>query len=378
VNEEPIYVFNDFIQFSATIQSSDPISEVWIFLSPVGKSDGGQVFPMALDRQGKATFRYDLKLQPLRAFSSIEYHYQLTYESGGKDDSSSYNFRYLDNRYGWKSLDSVPFRVHWYAGDLTFAQEVLNVAHAGQKRLTEILEVYLPNELDIYVYSSATEMQTALPASSAPIWIAGHADPDLGVILVSLPPGPEQQLEIERQIPHELMHIALYHTDAPTYENLPIWFNEGLASLAELYPGPEYQTILDNAFQAGGMLSMASLCRAFPNDSAQRLLAYAQSASFTRYLFEQYGTGGLNRLRAGYATKLGCRPGMEKALQTSLEGLEGRWLRDTFAEGAWQKVKSDLLPWLIVLAVILIGPLIMVFGVLRKRPARLNSTARRP
>jgi hypothetical protein len=373
LNDDPIYAFNEFIQFSATIRSAKPIKEVLIFVGPEG-ADDLQVFPSGLedpavpDNQGRITYRLDLKQNPFRGFSTIEYRYEVTIENGETYSSPYYLLRYLDNRYEWQELESPPFRVYWFAGDVSFAQEVLNVAHAGEKRLPELLEVYLPEELNIYVYSSAAEMQIAL-LSPSQSWIAGHSDPDLGVILVSLPFGPDQRLEIERQIPHEMMHAALYYTDAHTYKNLPAWFNEGLASLAELYPSPEYQAILENAFRSGGLLSMASLCDAFPTDVNQLLLAYAQSASFTRYLFDHFGTGGFNRLRGAYAASLGCRQGVESALESSLEALESQWLRNTFAGDAWQEAVADLLPWTILLLVILVGPLIMLISAVRRHKA---------
>jgi hypothetical protein len=368
VNEEPVYSFNEFIQFSAIIRSSQSLEQVLFFVGQQG-TDDLQVFPVELDNQEKVMLRIDLKQHPLRGFSTIEYHYELTFNNGEDYASPIYLLRYLDNRYDWQKLENPPFRVFWSAGDVSFAQEVMNVAHAAERRLPELLEVYLPAQLDIYVYGSAAELQAAL-LSPNQSWIAGHADPDLGVILVSLPFGPDQRLEIERQIPHEVMHAALYYTDAHTYRNLPPWFNEGLASLAELYPSPEYQAVLENAFRSGELLSMASLCDPFPTDANQLLLAYAQSASFTRYLFEHFGTGGFNRLRAAYASSLGCRQGLENSLDSSLEGLESQWLRDTFAGDAWQEAVNDLLPWTIILLVILVGPLVMFLGAIRRRATR--------
>jgi hypothetical protein len=371
VNEEPDYSFNEYIDFSATVRSTHPVDEALIFVGPEGKPEEEQILQAVLDDQGKVTGRLDLIERPLQPFTTLEYRYQVTLGEGEIYNSPVYTLQYIDNRYQWQTLDSPPFRVHWYRGDISFAQEVLNVAHAGRRRLPEILEVYLPDELDIYTYSSAAELQAALDTSSSS-WIAGHAAPDLGVILVSLPAGPDQRLEIERQIPHELMHVALYYTDAHTYQNLPIWLNEGLASLAELYPSPEYESILDEAFGSGELLSMASICQAFPTDSSQRLLAYAQSASFTSYLFEQYGTAGFNRLRAAFANNLGCRPAVENTLGASLESLEGQWLRERFTRDAWQEALADLLPWAVLAVVLLVGPIIMLFGVARRRPARME------
>lgn len=370
MNEEPVYTFNESILFSATLQTDQPVTRVLVIVGPAGRPEEDRVLTATLDETGKITARLDLIEYPFPAFATLVYRYQITFGDGEIYTSQPYQLRYLDNRFDWQTLESPPFRVHWFQGDVAFAQEVLNVAHAGERRLPEILEVYLPDEVDIYVYASAADLQAALQSPN-PTWVAGHANPELNAVLVSLPPGPEQQLEIERQVPHELMHVALYYTDAHTYENLPVWFNEGLASLAELYPSPDYQAILENAFTSGDLLSMASICEAFPTDPGQRLLAYAQSSSFTSFLFEQFGTAGFNRLRAAFANNLGCRPAVGNALGASLEDLEGKWMRETFTGEAWQEAFAELLPWLVLAVVVLIGPLIMVFGIVR-RPARME------
>ena len=151
------------------------------------------------------------------------------------------------------------------------------------------------------------------------------------VILVSLPPGPEQRLEMERQVPHELMHIALNYTDSHAYSNFPVWFNEGLASLVELYPNPEYANLTKNAFESSEMIPMADLCQSFPSDPQQTLLAYAQSASFTQYLYDQFGKPGFNRMMAAFASGLNCESGVEEALGSSLESLEESWQSSSFA-----------------------------------------------
>jgi hypothetical protein len=177
---------------------------------------------------------------------------------------------------------------------------------------------------------------------------------------------------MERQIPHELMHIALNYTDAHAYSNLPAWFNEGLASLAELYPNPEYQALIESAYDSGDLFPLASLCQTFPNQSQDALLAYAQSASFTQFLYDQYGNPGFNRLLAAYASGMNCERGIEEALGTDLVSLERSWRSENFADQAWTKTYEEFLPWIILLLVVLAGPLILILVVIRNRSARMD------
>ncbi|MBE9474702.1 MAG: hypothetical protein IMY85_07400, partial [Chloroflexi bacterium] len=148
------------------------------------------------------------------------------------------------------------------------------------------------------------------------------------------------------------------------------WFNEGLASLAELYPNPEYQVLIESAFESEELLPLASLCQSFPNDPQGALLAYAESASFTQYLYDQYGQPGFNRLMAAYASGMSCERGIEEALGSNLTSLEGSWRRENFAGITLTKSVQEFLPWLILLLVVLAGPIILAVVVIRNKPER--------
>jgi hypothetical protein len=194
-------------------------------------------------------------------------------------------------------------------------------------------------------------------------------------MVVSLPKGPEQRLEMERQIPHELMHIMLYQKVGPSYVNLPAWFNEGLSSIAELYPNPDYQVLLESAYEKGTLLPISSLCTSFPRDAAGAYLAYAESASFTRYLHEQYGSLPIDQLVRQYATGLDCERGIEVALGSSISQLERDWRRETLGEDPWLTALTNLAPWLLLLLAILAVPIVLVIVTLRSKP-KPQSTSR--
>jgi hypothetical protein len=223
----------------------------------------------------------------------------------------------------------------------------------------------------MYAYQNGEELRGALQASSQK-WIAGHADPNLNVILVSLPPGPEQRLEMERQIPHELMHVMMSYTDGNAYANLPAWFNEGLASMAELYPNPDYQVLLQNAYQTNSLMPLKTLCKVFPTDSHKALLAYAESASFVNFLFEKYGSVGFEGLMALYAQGQSCEQAIETGFDASLSSLENQWQRQNFSRNSMQSAVEELLPWLLIMIIVLAGPIILAINMFRHRSARVE------
>ncbi|HEX7973541.1 MAG TPA: peptidase MA family metallohydrolase, partial [Anaerolineales bacterium] len=178
--------------------------------------------------------------------------------------------------------------------------------------------------------------------------------------------GPDQRLLTEQRIPHELMHIMLYQSLGQGFANLPDWLNEGLASDAELYPNPDYQIILNSAYQKKSLLPISSLCQALPRDVSSALLAYAQSASFTRYLHHTYGMATMQSLVRDYGNGLDCGRGLEAALGQSLPQLERQWRQDTFAENASLTAANNLLPWGAMLVAVLGVPMILAVSRLRR------------
>lgn len=368
--EEPEYTFGDQITFRASLNFEDQIDEVLLFMRTGDDSDL-QVHPVSMDEFGHLNAQVDLGDYPLAGYANITYWYQVNTPKGETFTSKQFSFDYVDNRFQWRTLSREPFTIHWYRGDLAFGEEVLNVSLEGLRNIQDLLAVFFPQGMDVYVYDSVQALQAALP-NGGQNWLAGHADPVGGVILVSLPPGPDQRLEMERQIPHELMHIGLNYTDSHAYDNLPTWFNEGLASLVELYPNPEYQVLIDNAYESNQLLPFTSLCHSFPNDAGRGLQAYAQSASFTQYLYDRFGEPGLNRLIAAYASGMSCESGVEQALGTDLTGLESGWRRENFTDLTIARTYQEFLPWLVLLVVILAGPVILAISILRRRTVRVD------
>lgn len=121
---------------------------------------------------------------------------------------------------------------------------------------------------------------------------------------------------------HELAHGII---DLAIHEPIPLWLNEGLAILVsgELDYLDEAQ--LTTRAVVGGLIPMPELIARFPRSEGARTLAYAQAASFVRFLLRQDGMEGLQRLL--HTMAMGASP-PEAFLQTygePLSELEQRW-----------------------------------------------------
>lgn len=326
------YVFARQLSFRGILRVEQPVRDVTIFWQQNGDDRTQQ--GRASINSDVITYKHDLTRNPLRPFASVTYWFGATFENGDLATSETFVFQYEDNRFTWQSLDTNRFHLHWVAGDLVFAQQALDSATAGWQKASALLplDTFPEEKIDIYIYPSSKDLQEALQLVGY-VWVGGHADPALGVMLISLPPGAGQQQEMERQIPHELMHILLYryvNENLSAYQNLPVWLNEGLASINELNPSSDYVSVLLQSGEQGQLLPMISLCRRFPTDTSTVIRAYAQSAAFTRYLQQQFGATALQSLIKRYADGLECERGAESALGLTLSQIEQRWLEETF------------------------------------------------
>lgn len=355
--DAPSYTFGGEITFRLSLPEEPEIAAVEVFIQE--EESRQPIVGTARLEGNQAIYTLDLADQPLRAFSTVQYWYRLTPVDGEAYTTAPENFVYEDNRFEWQTLESEPFRVHWYEGDAAMGQMVLNAAQEGLDRANTLLKgLAFPEPIRIYIYASGQELQSALRLGGLS-WVAGHADPELNLMMVSLPPGPDQRLEIERQVPHELMHILMYQAIGEGYENLPTWFKEGVASANELRPNPDYYVILRSATEKGALIPLISLCERFPQD-ANVYLAYAEADSFVRdYLKPRFGAQGLGALMAAYGQGAGCEYGAQAALGRPLSELEKEWRREVLGEEVFLKVMEALLPWLALLAATLAVPLIL-------------------
>ena len=357
------YSFGEQITFRAILKAGSPPEKALLVFEeanqPYTSLGEMQVTPQEEDTY-ELIYIHSIEKYRLRPFATIEYHIEVRLENNQTYTSLNERFDYVDNRFNWQTRSEGPFQVYWYKGDTNFAQSVLDVAQDGLQRLQGLLRMPQPAPIKIYSYSDARDMRAALQPTSED-WVAGHADSDLGVILVTLSPGPEQRLQIEQRIPHEIAHIALYQITRQGYANLPVWLSEGIASLAELYPSTDYPIILEDAQQRNSLLPMSSLCEIFPRDVSSALLSYAQAASFTQYLHDTYGVSGLQKLVDTYANGYDCERGAKVALGAGLTQLERQWQRDVLAENVMMTTFINLLPWLTLLVLVLAAPLAMLF-----------------
>lgn len=363
LQQEVDYVFGDQITFRLSYESDLDVEEIALVIQAPGMPSF--VGAVSLQEAGRGSFVYLVSDRPLPAFSSIAYTYQFTLSNGDLVASPTYHFTYLDNRFNWQELIGEPFRIYWYEGEITLAQDVLDAALAGQDSTLDLLQQ--PPGLDpivIFIYASSEDLQSTL-SFIGQNWVSGYADPALGSIVVALPPAVGQPLEIQRLIPHEVAHILLYRFMGAEFDYLPVWLNEGIASQMEIFSLPDYDLVLDRAYEAKELIPLTHLCEAIPPDEELALLAYAQSDSVVEYIQDKYGLPGLQSLIYAYDQGYSCEQGVQMSLGISIQELEKDWSIDRFNRGTLQVLIYTLSA---VLVILVLGLGTFIYLKLRQEP----------
>src|SRR5688572_27465211 len=282
------------ITFQAQIKAPLPIKQASILFRGINE-EVTRVETVQVSEDGSASFTYDASLNVLPPFGLVVFWFQATLTDDKTYTSSPIAFSYDDNRFPWRETSRENVSVHWYAGDDAFGAAVLDSAGAGMAAINEVMPVPLENPVHIYIYSNVNDLRGTLELGGEQ-WAGGHANPELGVVLVAIAPGAGQSIEMETEIPHELAHVMMYRALGKGYASQPVWLVEGFASTMELYPNLEYKLALDDASQKDNLLSFEDLCASFPADAGNAFLAYAQSHSFVNYLHTAHGNSGITRL----------------------------------------------------------------------------------
>jgi hypothetical protein len=309
----------------------------------------------------------DLEREPVRPFSRVTYWWRIEDGSGAQLTTERASLVYEDNRFEWQAVERGPVTAHWYDGDLAFGQAAADSGALALPQISANLGATPLARVDVYIYSKVDDLQAGLELHGR-TWVAGHADPDLGVVLIAVPPDSEAVLGFERDLPHELTHVLIYQITTPNYHAVPFWLNEGLAVLHETQPNPVYRVTLDRAYQADELLPLTSLCGGFPLDSAEATLAYAQSRSVVSYVRDRWGQAKIVEMLDAYGDGATCEGGTQRALGVSLAALESDWRRDALQADPLRTLAFAVGPWLLLLLL----PSLVLFGLLlfpRRRPA---------
>lgn len=361
------YTYAERASFRIGFVGQPNAEHVTLLLRINGVSTDGETVPI---EAGSASVTRDLSRVSFPPFAEITYWWAFETAEGRWIETDKQRFRYVDNRYTWRSIDADRVHVYWIDGDPSLMTQALDVVEETAKAIQAALQTPAETELHVYIYPSETDLASALRLGGQ-TWVSGVAYPDLGVILASVPPNSGALSAMQRDIPHELTHKALYDLLGPQgYASLPTWLDEGLATFFETSPDPTYEKAIDAALTAGNLIPVAELCAPFPDEPARARLAYAQSGSLVQYVRLRYGWSRIRELLAAYADGQACSTGTQSVLGVDLAELERDWRNwftqtDATTSAAPIDAHASLViqhigPWVLILGALLLAPLLIL------------------
>lgn len=325
-NDQPVIQFPNTITFRAKITGNANITSVVLEYGSEQLTCGDVVakaFPevnpgKSVDVQWTWDMRQSGSLPP---GATIWWQWRYTDENGKETVSDQQTVAWLDSEHNWKTVKKDKLNLHWYSGDQSFAQELLDAAQSGLdfNRTKSGLVAEAP--IDLYIFANTNDLKDAILYE--PSWTGGQAFPDHDIVILGI---SQNDLDWGKDaIVHELTHVLVGHLTFSCLGAVPTWLNEGLAVYSEGELDLASQTQLDEAIKADTLLTVRSLSAGFSEVSDKAYLSYSQSFSIVKFLVETYGQGKMTELLTALRDGATVDDALTQTYGFNIEGLEDEW-----------------------------------------------------
>jgi len=325
-NDQPTLNFPDSITLRATLKSDAPITSV-VLEYGTGELTCGTVLAKAFPQYTPATsvdveWIWEMKQSgSLPPGTSLWWRWRYTDENGVESLSEKKTVTWIDSKHNWQTLTSGFINLHWYSGDQSFAQDLLNAAELGLERLEVDAGLQPDAPIHLYIYGNTEDMRDAILYE--PGWTGGLAYPGHNIVIIGI---SERDIEWGRStIAHELTHVLVGHLTFSCLGDVPTWLNEGLAVYGEGELDENSKTQLNEAIGNDELLTLRSLSGGFSEVSSKAHLSYSQSYSVVKFLIETYGQDQVNSLLIALRDGTTIDGALLKVYGFDVEGLEDAW-----------------------------------------------------
>lgn len=325
-DDQPTLNFPDSITFRATIEGSATIDSV-VLEYGTNELTCGTVIAKAFPQFTPGTtvnvewiweMRQSGSLPP---GATIWWRWRYIDENGNESVSKEKSLTWLDSIHNWQTITSGYINLHWYAGNQTFAQDLLAAAEIGLARLENDAGLQPDKPIHLYIYGNTEDMRDAILYE--PGWTGGLAFPEHDIVIIGI-----SQSEIDwgrTTIVHELTHVLVGHLTFSCLGDVPTWLNEGLAVYSEGELDSASATQLSEAISNDELLTVRSLSGGFSEVPSRAYLSYSQSYSIVKFLIETYGQGQMNSLLISLRDGTTIDDALMKVYGYDVEGLEAAW-----------------------------------------------------
>lgn len=337
-NDQPVIQFPNTITFRAKITGNANITSVVLEYGSEQLTCGDVVakaFPeFTPGKSVEVQWTWDMRQSgSLPPGATIWWQWRYTDENGKETVSDQQTIAWLDSEHNWKTVKKDKLNLHWYSGNQSFAQELLDAAQSGLdfNRTKSGLVAEAP--IDLYIFANTNDLKDAILYE--PSWTGGQAFPDHDIVIIGI---SKNDLEWGKDaIVHELTHVLVGHFTFSCLGAVPTWLNEGLAVYSEGELDAASQTQLDEAIKADTLLTVRSLSAGFSEVSDKAYLSYSQSFSIVKFLVETYGQEKMTALLIALRDGATVDDALTQTYGFNIEGLEDEWRQ---AIGAQPQISS--------------------------------------
>lgn len=228
---------------------------------------------------------------------------------------------WIDQVHAWRTVQSGNVYLHWYVGDETFANRLLDAAMKAQDLLENDIGTHLDRDVHLYIYKDFDDLRDAILFE--PSWAGGLAYSGFAIVIIGISPD-NLEWGVDT-ISHEFAHVMVGNAVDHCYSSIPTWLNEGLAMYAEGDLDDNSEYLLHEAIEDDRLLSVRSLSDSFAEHSEMARLSYAQSYSLVDFLIVTYGPDAMLALLQAFQDGYRYDTALEKIYGFDADGLDRKW-----------------------------------------------------
>lgn len=264
-------------------------------------------------------------------FAEISYYWDFQDQNGVEYRTPTETLWYADTLVPWEWQETTQADITVYSNgrDPQIAAAALEIATQTLTRSERALGTRYDGQMRLYVYPDLSALANALRAHDQQVqdWVAAYAIPSQQTALVSADGGADLAETLQRDIAHEVSHLVVAQATGAAAEDLPGWFNEGLALTASGIPDSTLRGVLSDANRSNSLIPLADLCiPSFTGLPPQAVaLAYAESESVMDFITNRYGAAQVQGLARAMRDGASCEGAVEQTLGISLAELESQW-----------------------------------------------------
>lgn len=325
-NDNVTMSFPNTMTFTADMESIAEISSVHLLYGTSQKTCGNVVavaFPeFTQGTKIHATWEWDMRQsggEPPGA--NIWWQWEIKDINGNTLVTDKKTVIWLDSINPWKNLSQGMIRLHYYLGDTSFGNTLLDAAVSALDRLSKDTGIQPSQPIDLYIYGDQQDMKDSVLYE--PGWTGGLAYPEYNSVIIGIPPADVEWGK--RTEAHELTHVLVGNFTFTCLGSKPTWLEEGLAVYGEGGPEAAESSYFDQNKADNTLLSFRVLSGGFSEDPNKADLSYSQSYYMVKYLIDQYGKVKLIALLEQLKSGDDLDSALNAVYGFNLSGFENAW-----------------------------------------------------